>query len=120
MCFLGLRVFSLVARRARPEAPRSSRPEPQATTAAVRDLQVASLATNKEKRKSEFLRSSQAGAQQAAPLHVQADDAHQCDGIAFGDDAVAEMIVEAHFVALDLILKVHVANNVADGRRDFG
>jgi hypothetical protein len=53
------------------------------------------------------------------PLHIQADDAHQGDGITLGDDAVAQLIVEAHFVAFDLVFEVNISDYVSNFGGDF-
>src|ERR1700738_5735867 len=52
--------------------------------------------------------------------HFEPDEAHQLDGVAFGYDAVAQRVIETHFAVLDVILKMHVAQALAQGSPDLG
>src|SRR5712692_1230435 len=51
--------------------------------------------------------------------HLEPDEAHQLDGVTFGDNAVAQPVIETHFAALNVILKMHVAQALAQGLPDL-
>src|SRR5260370_26566385 len=51
--------------------------------------------------------------------HLEPDEAHQLDGVALGDDTVAQRVIETHFAALNVILKMHVAQALAQGLADL-
>ena len=48
------------------------------------------------------------GIENAARLHFQAHGAHQGDGVALGDDAGAQMVVEGHAALRHLVFEVDV------------
>ena len=51
--------------------------------------------------------------------HLEPDEAHQLDGVALGDDTFAQRVIETHFAALDVVLKMHIAQALAQGLPDL-
>ncbi len=55
----------------------------------------------------------------AGKLYFKAHEAHELEGIALGDDAFPQFVVEMHFPVFDLIFEMHIPYLAVGRLRDF-